>query len=134
MSDKNVDPVKVEFKEKKKFDYFIIVKWLLGIYFIGIMLSFNSYLLTHVAEFVYAKIMPSTFMTIELVKFAEILREPLFPLAIIIPFFAPAGIMLLLLNLLLNKVNIFPGIQKKVYMVIVTVLMLVISTSAFLFA
>lgn len=134
MPNKNVDPVKVEFEEKKKFDYFIIVKWLLGIYFIGIMLSFNSYLLTHVAEFVYTKIMPSTFMTIELVKFAEILRGPLFPLAIIIPFFAPAGIMLLLLNLLLNKVNLFPGIQKKVYMVIATVLMLVISTSAFLFA
>lgn len=126
--------VKVEFKEKKSFNYFSIVKWILGLYLIGVMMTLNSYALSYTAQFLYSKVMPSSFMTAELTKFAELLREPLFPLIISIPFFVPAVIMLFIINFTLNKTNIFPGTQKKIYMTIATVLILLISVSAFLFA
>ena len=134
MKENESNEIKVEFKENKKFNYFSIVKWILGLYVIGILLNLNTKILPYVAQFIYTKIIPSEFMTIELVQFAEILREPLIPLVITIPFFIPTAIALLLTNFLLNIVNIFPGIQKKIYLTIMATLMLLISVSTFLFS
>ena len=128
-----MNEVKVEFKEKNKFNYFLIVKWILGIYIIGALMNLNTYMLQYISQFIYAGIFQSDFMTIELVKFAEVLRAPLFPLLATIPMFIPSIIIIIFINALLNKFNIFPGRHKKIYMTMVTGLMLLVSTSAFLF-
>lgn len=126
--------VRVEVKQKKKFDYFIIVKWLIGIYFIGIVLNFNSYMLSITSEFVYTKLMTSSFMTMELVNLAEMARRPLIPLAVTLPLFLPSVLMLLAVKLFLDKSKFFTGTHKKVYMISMTSLIALISISAFLFS
>lgn len=123
-----VDQVQVEFQEKKKLDYFIIVKWILGIYLIGVLMNLNAYVLSYISQFVHAGIFGSSFMTIELVKFAEIIRDPLYPLLAIIPLFIPSIIIIIVANALLNRFNIFPGKHKKVYMIMLTGLMLIMTT------
>lgn len=124
----------MEEKVKKSFNYFVVVKWIIGIYAIGLLVNLNSYVLGFVAKIVFEDIMASEIMTIELVPLAQFLREPLIPLVVMIPFFLPAAIILLILNLVLNKFKIFVGTQKKVYMIIATAFLLLVTVSTFLFS
>lgn len=121
-------------QKKNKFDYFVIVKWIIGVYFIGVLVSFNSYLLGLVAKVVFEGIMSSEIMTIELVPLAQILREPLIPLLVMIPFFLPSAIILLALRFVIDKFKIFTGTQRNVYMIMSIALLLLVTISTFMFS
>lgn len=116
----------------KKFDFFIIVKWIIGVYFMGIILNFTTYVLSFIPELTYGKIMQSNFMTIELVYFADLVRQQLIPLFVVGPFVIPGLVILLIANLFLTKSKFFIGIHKKIYMTILSIFMAMMTLSIFL--
>lgn len=129
-----VEIEEVKVKIKRKSDYFLIVKWIIGIYFIGVIMNFNSYVLSITTEFIYTKLMTSSFMTIELVDFADLIRRPLIPLAVTLPLFIPSVAILLLVKLFLDKSNLLPGRHKTVYMIAMSTMIALVTVSSFLFS
>lgn len=115
----------------KKFDFFIIVKWFVGIYLMGILGNLTTYILSFVPNLVYVKIMQSNFMTIELVDFAELVRQQFIPLIISIPFMLPGLLILFTVNLILKKTNWLPGVHRKIYMIVLSILISMMTLSIF---
>lgn len=116
----------------KSINYFMAIKWIVGIYLMGILANLSTYVLSFVPNLVYAKIMQSNFMTIELVYFADLIRQQLIPLLIAIPFMIPGLIIFFSVNSILNKTKWFPGWHKKVYMTILSSLIVMMTLSIFL--
>lgn len=116
----------------KKFDLFIIVKWIIGLYIMGILLNLTTYLLSFVQDIVYVKLLQSNFMTIELVDFADLIRQQLIPLLIGIPFMVPGAVILLIINYVIKKTKVFDDKNRKVYMIIFSTLTAMMSLSVFL--
>lgn len=124
---------KVEYKEKKRFDYSLIFKWVFGVYLLAFLMNVNSHLLKTISNFIHEKVLTDTFMYSEVPRFIEILREPLILLILIAPFFIPMTITLLILNLAIVKFKIFPKTHKIVYLIFATLMLFVIAISVFMF-
>lgn len=117
---------------KQKFDYFLIIKWFIGLYIIGIFMNLTGKMVSNVSAYVYSDVITSNFFTVELVSFANFLREPLIPLIVTIPFFFPGAIIVFATYLVLNKIEIFPGKQKYYYIITLAFMLTIISFSTFI--
>lgn len=130
-SNDEIVPIKVEHAVKRKFDYSVIVKWIIGIYIIGALAAILDIALINIQSVWFEYLSANAFMNAELSLVSEILRAPLIMLAVTIPFLIPGLIITSLLMIIVNKLNVFKGNQKIAYLVLAVATFSLISLSIY---